>query len=65
MQIAGLLRRNPDVVRVPIDPREVGGVHEFINAEGDLRRLPSHMADPDPRFSGIDGFFAAQLRRQG
>jgi 16S rRNA (cytosine967-C5)-methyltransferase len=65
MQIAALLRRNPDVARKPITPEEVGGLAELINPQGDLRILPSHLADDEPRFSGIDGFFAARLARQG
>ena len=65
MQIAALLRRNPDVSRRPITPDEVGGLTELINPHGDLRSLPSHLADDEPRFSGIDGFFAARLERQG
>jgi 16S rRNA (cytosine967-C5)-methyltransferase len=53
-QIAGLLDRNPGVTRVPIDPPEIGGAGHLITPEGDLRTLPSH---------GLDGFFAARLRR--
>jgi 16S rRNA (cytosine967-C5)-methyltransferase len=63
-QIAALLRRNPDVVRIPIDPAEVGGLADVINAEGDLRTLPSHLQNPDPRLAGLDGFFAARLARK-
>ena len=64
-QIAALLRRNPDVARWPIEASEVGGLGEIINAQGELRSLPSHLPDPDPRFAGLDGFFAARLRRRG
>lgn len=46
--------------RVPINPAEVGGEAAFITAEGDLRTLPCHWADR----GGIDGFFAARLRRR-
>jgi 16S rRNA (cytosine967-C5)-methyltransferase len=31
-----------------------------VSAEGDLRTLPCHLADKE----GVDGFFAARLRRQ-
>jgi 16S rRNA (cytosine967-C5)-methyltransferase len=62
-QIAALLRRNPEVRRVPIEPSEVGGLTELIDTNGDLRTLPSHLPGPDPRLAGIDGFFAARLGR--
>jgi 16S rRNA (cytosine967-C5)-methyltransferase len=61
--IAALLRRNPDVRRVPIEEREVGGLAECISEAGDLRTLPCHVAGPNPRLSGLDGFFAARLQR--
>ena len=63
-QIAALLRRNPDVTRWPIEARDVGGLAEIVNAQGELRSLPSHLPDDDPRFAGLDGFFAARLKRR-
>ncbi len=63
-QIAALLRRNPDVVRVPIEPVEVGGLGELLNAQGEMRSLPCHLAGPEPRFAGLDGFFAARLAKR-
>ena len=65
MQVAALLRRNPDVVRWPIAPAEVGDVAGVINENGELRTLPCHLPAPDPRLSGLDGFFAARLSRRG
>ncbi len=62
-QIAALLARNPAVARKPIAPEEVFGRVEFINSHGDLRTLPLHLPDPDPRWAGLDGFFAARLLR--
>lgn len=64
-QIAALVRRNPDVVRVPIEPADVGHLEGVLNAQGELRTLPSHLPDPDPRYGGLDGFFAARLARRG
>jgi 16S rRNA (cytosine967-C5)-methyltransferase len=64
LQIPAFLRRNPDVMRQPIRAEEVGGCHEFVNENGDLRTLPSHLAAPDPRLAGVDGFFAARLIRR-
>ncbi len=64
-QIAALLRRNPDVARSPIAPDEVGGLGELLNGHGEMRSLPSHLPGPEPRFAGLDGFFAARLARRG
>ena len=63
-QIAALVRRNPDVVREPIEAEEIGGLRECLNAEGELRTLPVHLPDADPRRAGLDGFFAARLSRR-
>jgi len=63
-QIAALLRRNPDVARLPISAAEVGGLEPCITADGDLRTLPCHLYDRDSRRSGLDGFFAARLTRR-
>ncbi|MGO9770868.1 MAG: RsmB/NOP family class I SAM-dependent RNA methyltransferase [Roseiarcus sp.] len=63
-QIATLLRRNPDVRRIPIEAGEIGGLGECVSAAGDLRTLPCHLQGPTPRQSGLDGFFAARLQRR-
>jgi 16S rRNA (cytosine967-C5)-methyltransferase len=63
-QIAALLRRNPDLVRSPILPEEIGGLTQSVNAQGELRTLPCHPARLDPPMSGLDGFFAARLVRR-
>jgi len=62
-QIANLLRRNPDISRIPIAAAEIGGLGDFINPQGELRTLPSYLPADDPRLSGVDGFFAARLVR--
>jgi 16S rRNA (cytosine967-C5)-methyltransferase len=62
-QIAALLRRNQDLRREPILPGESGIDASWINDQGELRTLPHFLPDPDPRLAGIDGFFAARLRR--
>jgi 16S rRNA (cytosine967-C5)-methyltransferase len=64
-QIAALLAREPNVARLPIEIAEVGGLAECVTPEGDLRTLPFHLPDPEPRLSGLDGFFAARLIRHG
>jgi 16S rRNA (cytosine967-C5)-methyltransferase len=62
-QIEALLAREPALRRLPSEPGEIDGAAEFISAAGDLRTLPSHWPDPEPRLSGLDGFFAARLQR--
>ena len=63
-QIEALLARNPAVRRRPITAEEVFGQAEVISAAGDLRTLPFYLPDPDPRWGGLDGFFAARLVRE-
>lgn len=62
-QIAALLRRNPDVARLPIAKEEVGGLGELVNANGEVRTLPYFLPNEDPRLAGLDGFFIARLVR--
>ena len=62
-QIAALLRRNREVERSPIGADEIGGLEEALTPEGELRTLPFHLPAQDPRAGGLDGFFAARLRR--
>lgn len=58
-QIEGLLASGAPVERVAIDPGEIGGWAEIIDADGALRSTPAHLTD----IGGIDGFYAARLRR--
>ncbi|QFR35072.1 methyltransferase domain-containing protein [Ancylobacter sp. TS-1] len=65
-QIEALLRRRSDLVRDPVTAGECGIAAEWINAAGEVRTLPIHLPAPpdeDPRLAGLDGFFAARLRR--
>ena len=62
-QVAALLARNPNVARKPITAQELFGRAEFVTADGDLRTLPQHLPDPDPRWGGLDGFYAARLTK--
>jgi 16S rRNA (cytosine967-C5)-methyltransferase len=57
------LERDLRLRRCPISAAEIGGVGELLTPDGDLRTLPCHWADPDPRLAGLDGFFAARLER--
>jgi 16S rRNA (cytosine967-C5)-methyltransferase len=61
LAIAALLASESGVRRAPIEAGEVAGLTEILTAEGDLRTLPCHLPHPDPRLSGLDGFYAARL----
>jgi 16S rRNA (cytosine967-C5)-methyltransferase len=63
-QIAALLARDSRVGRNPITANDVFGRAEFVSVDGDLRTLPLHLPDPDPRWGGLDGFYAARLTRK-
>jgi 16S rRNA (cytosine967-C5)-methyltransferase len=60
-QIERLLRERPEFARVPIDADEIGGLAPLLTATGTLRSLPCHLAE----LGGMDGFFAARLKRAG
>jgi len=61
--VAALLADRPEVRRMPISPSEINGLDGLITPAGELRTLPCHWADPDPRLSGLDGFYAARIER--
>jgi 16S rRNA (cytosine967-C5)-methyltransferase len=58
-QIAAALDLGLPFEIVPVTPDEVGGLSELITPDGALRTLPSHL----PGQGGLDGFYAARLRR--
>ena len=59
--IATLLADEPSMRRAPIEAGEVAGLGEILNPDGDLRTLPCHLPNLDPRLGGLDGFYAARL----
>jgi 16S rRNA (cytosine967-C5)-methyltransferase len=61
--IAEFLARDQSFARVPVTAAEVGGRAEFITKDGDLRTLPCYLPDREERFSGLDGFYAARLKK--
>jgi 16S rRNA (cytosine967-C5)-methyltransferase len=58
-QVESFLQHHDDFARISLTPDDVFGHAEFIDANGDLRTLPSHL----PGRGGLDGFYAARLRR--
>ncbi|MCP1847598.1 MULTISPECIES: RsmB/NOP family class I SAM-dependent RNA methyltransferase [unclassified Bradyrhizobium] len=59
--IAALLASESGLRRAPVETSEVAGLDDIIAADGDLRTLPSHLPNADPRLGGLDGFYAARL----
>lgn len=64
-QIAALLRRRPDLARDPVRPDEAPGLVEAIDSDGALRVTPDLWPAEEARLAGLDGFYAARLRRAG
>lgn len=62
-QIEAFLARSPQFRRQPIEPQEIGGVGEAIDAQGDLRTLPHQLRFETSRLSGWAGFYASRLIR--
>lgn len=59
--IGAFLAANSSMRRLPIEPSEVSDLGEIITVEGDLRTLPCHLPNQEPRLGGLDGFYAARL----
>lgn len=53
------LKQSENVERVALATDEIGGLDEALTPAGDLRTLPCHLAEQ----GGMDGFYAARLRR--
>jgi 16S rRNA (cytosine967-C5)-methyltransferase len=58
-QIARLLANHPEMARRPVTAAEIGGLHEAITKDGDVRTLPCYWGE----LGGMDGFFATRLVR--
>jgi 16S rRNA (cytosine967-C5)-methyltransferase len=64
-QIERFLAANPDFARAPVRPEEIGAEPEWVTAQGDLQTFPFHLPLAPPEMSGLDGFYAARLKRLG
>ncbi len=58
-RIKAMIKSGATVERITVQPGDVGGLSDVISAEGDLRCLPYHLND----LGGMDGFYAARLKR--
>uniref|UniRef100_UPI003BA9179B RsmB/NOP family class I SAM-dependent RNA methyltransferase n=1 Tax=Stappia sp. TaxID=1870903 RepID=UPI003BA9179B len=63
--VAAFLAENSGFTRQPIEAGETGldGLEGAITPDGDLRTLPSLLGHDPAEQGGLDGFFAARLRR--
>jgi 16S rRNA (cytosine967-C5)-methyltransferase len=61
--VSAVAEQDGRVRRKPITAVEFPALEEFITPVGELRTLPCHWPDLDPRMGGLDGFFAARLER--
>uniref|UniRef100_UPI0025D68AE6 RsmB/NOP family class I SAM-dependent RNA methyltransferase n=1 Tax=uncultured Bosea sp. TaxID=211457 RepID=UPI0025D68AE6 len=62
-QTEAFLARNPQFRREPVQPAEIGGLTDAIDANGDIRTLPHQLKGETPRLSGWAGFYATRLIR--
>lgn len=61
--IRQFLKKTPNAKADPIAPAEIPGGSALVTAEGFLRSTPADMQMQSAGLSGMDGFFAARLRR--
>ncbi|WP_370463126.1 RsmB/NOP family class I SAM-dependent RNA methyltransferase [Mesorhizobium sp.] len=54
-----------DIVDDPLRPGEIAGIDPFLTPQGTLRTTPADLDLGAPERSGLDGFFAARMRRAG
>lgn len=62
--VKACLAKRDDVELVAVDPTDWPGLEEAITKEGFFRTTPAMMQGDTPETSGLDGFFAAILRRR-
>ena len=58
-RISSLLERHSDLIRVPINESDHVCLGRFGTNDGDIQTLPAHWPD----LGGMDGFYAARLKR--
>jgi 16S rRNA (cytosine967-C5)-methyltransferase len=61
--IARFLSAHAEVAVEPVRPDEIPGADGFIDRYGALRTTPADLPLERPSLSGVDGFYAARLRR--
>lgn len=61
---AAFLAEEHGVVDDPVLPGEIAGADAFLTPRGTVRTTPADMDLGTPSLSGMDGFFAARMRRR-
>lgn len=61
----GFLAGNAEIIDDPLRPGEIAGIDPFLTPQGTLRTTPADLELGSPARSGLDGFFAARMRRAG
>jgi len=59
LQVSRFLEQNLGIERLPIVEDEIYSMGELLTEDGDLRTLPCYLSD----IGGMDGFYAARLKR--
>ncbi|MEW6630255.1 MAG: RsmB/NOP family class I SAM-dependent RNA methyltransferase [Pseudomonadota bacterium] len=59
------LAGTPGITADPVRQGEFAGMDPFLTQDGALRTTPADMVLESPGISGLDGFFAARMRRAG
>ena len=57
------LAGNKTIADDPLQPGEIDGIDAFLTSQGTLRTTPADLDLGAPGISGLDGFFAARMRR--
>jgi len=57
------LAGNKTIADDPLQPGEIDGIDAFLTSQGTLRTTPADFDLGSPGISGLDGFFAARMRR--
>ncbi|MDD7909457.1 transcription antitermination factor NusB [Pseudovibrio exalbescens] len=63
LQIQRFLLESPEFSRETVDAEAFALPAATVNSQGDFRALPCHNPQKTARLSGMDGFFAARLRK--
>jgi 16S rRNA (cytosine967-C5)-methyltransferase len=61
--VAEFLAETPEIVLEPVVAGEVEGIEPFITPRGTIRTTPADLDLGRTAISGLDGFFAARMRR--
>jgi 16S rRNA (cytosine967-C5)-methyltransferase len=61
--VAEFLAETPDLVIEPVVAHELEGIEPFVTPRGTIRTTPADLDLVRPAISGLDGFFAARMRR--